>query len=54
MDEVCDLNRQYYMGPAYDSLDHRARACYLPYSFSYDELHHAIGMHSPLIPPSTF
>ena len=26
-DKVCVLNRQYSVGPAYDSLDHRAGVC---------------------------
>ena len=26
-DEVCALNRRYCMGPACDSLNHRARVC---------------------------
>ena len=53
-DEVCALNRWYGMGPVCDSLDHRARACYLPCSLSYDELRHTVSMHSLLVPPSTF
>ena len=32
VDKVCALNRWYGMGPAYDSLDHRVRVCYLPRS----------------------
>ena len=31
-DEVYALNRRYGVGPACDSLDHRAGACYLPRS----------------------
>ena len=31
-DEVCALNRRYGTGPACDSLDHKARACYLSHS----------------------
>ena len=48
------LNRRYGIGPACDSLDHRARVCYLPRSLPYDELHHTISMHSLSVPPSTF
>ena len=40
------------MVPATDSLDLRARACYLSYGLSYDELHHAVGVHSLSVPPS--
>ena len=49
---VC-LNRWNGMGPAIDNLDHRARACYLPCGLPYDELIHAIGVHSLLVPHST-
>ena len=36
------LNRCNSMGPATDSLDHRARACYLPsHGFSYNKYCHA-------------
>ena len=48
------LNRQNSTGPATDSLDHRAGACYLPCGLSYDELRRAIGMHSLSVPPSAF
>ena len=53
-DEVCTLNRWYGAGPATDSLDHRAGTCYLPHGLSYDELRHAIGVHSLSVPPSAF
>ena len=42
------------MGPACDSLDHRARACYLLCGLMYDELCQAIGMRSLSVPPFTF
>ena len=42
------------MGLETDSLNHRAGVCYLPCGFLYDELCHAVGMHSLLVPPSTF
>ena len=48
------LNRCYGAGPTCSSLDHRARACYLPCSLPYNELHHAVGMRSLLVPPSAF
>ena len=51
---VLCLNRWYSMGPACNSLDHRARGCYLQCSLMYNELHHAIGMCSLLVPPSAF
>ena len=52
-DEVC-LNRRYDVGPACDSLNHRTRACYLPYGLMYNELCHAVGVHSLSVPPSAF
>ena len=48
------LNRWNSAGPATDSLDHRDGACYLPCGLSYNELRHAISVHSLLVPPSVF
>ena len=48
------LNRWNGMGPATDSLDHRAGVCYLLCSLWYNELQHAINMHSLSVPPSIF
>ena len=48
---VC-LNRQNSVAPAIDSLEHRARACYLPCSLLYNELCHAISIHSLSVPLS--
>ena len=50
---IC-LNSQYSVGPACDSLDHRAGACYLLHGLLYDVLHCAISMHSLLVPPLEF
>ena len=47
------LNRQNGVGPATDSLDHRAGAYYLPHSLLYNELCHAVGVLSLSVPPST-
>ena len=49
---VC-LNKQNSVGPATDSLDHKARACYLPHGLLYNELLHTISMYSLLVPLST-
>ena len=54
VDEVCALNRWYGMGPVCVSLEHRSRACYLPCGLLYNELHHAISVHSLSVPPSIF
>ena len=48
------LNRRYGVGPACDSLDHRAGVCYLPCSLPYNELCHAIGLSSLSVPPFAF
>ena len=52
--QVVCLNRQNSMGPATDSLDHRAGACYLLCDLLYNELHCAIGVQSLSVPPSAF
>ena len=41
VDKAWCLNRQNGADPATESLDHRARACYLPCGLSYNELCHA-------------
>ena len=40
-DEVWCLNKHNGMGSATDSLDYRARVCYLPCSLLYNEYYHA-------------
>ena len=46
------LNRQNGMGPATDSLDHRAGACYLPCGLLYNKICCAVGvLHSRFPPP---
>ena len=47
------LNRWNSMGSATYSLVHRARVYYLLCGPLYNELCHAIGIHSLLVPPST-
>ena len=47
-----NLNRQSGMGPITDSPDHRAGACHLLPSLSYDEFCCTVGLHSLSVPPS--
>ena len=54
VDQNVAYHRHKGVGPATNSLDHRARVCYLPCCLSYDELCRAVGVHSLSIPPFTF
>ena len=53
-DEVCALNRWYGAGPACDSLDHRAGACYLPRSLHTMNFVMPLAFTSLSVPPSAF